>query len=83
MPRRLALDEAAAEFQARVRELRRRDAAPLWESALASGDWCLMADAKALAAILRSAEAVARRMAGHGSGRCADGLARPGHGWAA
>jgi hypothetical protein len=83
MPRPLAVDEAAAEFQARVRELRRRDATPLWLAALASGDWCQMADAQALAGALRAAESIARRMAGHVKGRCADGLLAPGHGRAA
>jgi hypothetical protein len=83
MPRPLPVDLAAVEFQVGVRELRRHAAAPLWEAAIGSGDWALLADAKALDAILRSAVVIAKRMAGHQRASCADGLLRPGHGKAA
>lgn len=83
MPRPLAVDEAAVEFQVAVRDLRRRHGVPLWEAAIGSGDWGQLADAKALDGLLRAADAVAKRMAGRGRVRCADGLLRPGHGRAA
>ena len=83
MPRPLAVDEAAAEFQARLRELRRRDAAALWEAAVGSGDWAQLADAKALDQILRVADRIAKRIAGRVHSTCADGIRKPGHGKAA
>jgi hypothetical protein len=83
MPRPAALDEHAIEFQVALRDLRRRQAAPLWESAVASGDWSQMSDAKALDRMLRAADALVKRMAGRASAPCADGLLEPGHGLAA
>ena len=83
MPRPVPVDLAAVEFQARVRELRRRDAAPLWEAALASGDWGQLSDAKALDHLLRVADRIAKRMAGRVNAACADGILEPGHGRAA
>jgi len=83
MARPLPLDEAAVEFQAGVRELRRRAAAPLWEAAIGSGDWSQLADAKALDGLLRVADRIAKRMAGRVSAVCADGILEPGHGKAA
>jgi len=83
MSRHLALDEAAVEFQVGVRELRRHAAAPLWEAAIGSGDWGQLSDAKALDQLLRSADRIAKRMAGRVSAGCADGILEPGHGRAA
>lgn len=83
MPRPLPVDEAAVEFQVALRDLRRGPAALLWEAAIASGEWGQLADAKALAGVLRVAERIARRMAGRTKARCADGLFEPGHGAAA
>ena len=83
MPRPLPLDEAAVEFQACIRELRRHAAAPLWEAAIGSGDWGQLSDAKALDGILRVADRIAKRMAGRVGATCADGILEPGHGRAA
>ncbi len=83
MARHLAVDEAAVEFQVGVRELRRHAAAPLWEAAIGSGDWGALADAKALDQLLRTADRIAKRMAGRVSPACADGILEPGHGRAA
>ena len=83
MARRIPVDEAAVEFQAGVRELRREAAAPLWEAAIRTGDWGQLADAKAIDRLLRSAVSIARRMAGRTHASCADGLLEPGHGHAA
>ena len=83
MPRPVSLDEQAVEFQVALRDLRRRHAAPLWEAAIASGDWGQLSDAKALDGVLKVAERLAKRMAGRVSAPCADGLLEPGHGRAA
>ena len=83
MPRRPAIDEQSVEFQVALRDLRRRHAAPLWECAIASGDWGQLSDAKALDGVLKVAERIARRMAGRAAAGCADGLLEPGHGRAA
>lgn len=83
MPRHPALAEQSMEFQVRLRDLSRRHAAPLWEAAVASGDWGQLADAKALAGTLRVADRIAKRMAGRVEAPCADGLLEPGHGKAA
>lgn len=83
MARRLPLDERSVEFQVALRTLRRTCAAPLWEAAVASGDWGQMADAKALDGVLKVADRIAKRMAGRVTVPCADGLMEPGHGIAA
>lgn len=83
MPRPVAIDEQSVEFQVALRDLRRRHAAPLWEAAIASGDWGQLSDAKALEGALRTADRIAKRMAGRVSATCADGLLEPGHGRAA
>ena len=83
MARLLAIDEASIEFQAGVRELRHHAAAPLWEAAIASGEWAQLSDAKALDGILRVADRIAKRMAGRVASTCADGILEPGHGRAA
>lgn len=83
MPRTVTLDEQSVEFQVALRELRRRHAAPLWEAAIASGDWAQLSDAKALDGVLKVAERIAKRMAGRVAATCADGLLEPGHGAAA
>ena len=82
MPRPLPLDEQSVEFQVALRDLRRRHAAPLWEAAIASGEWSQLADAKALDGVLKVAERIAKRMAGRVTAPCADGLLEPGHGMA-
>lgn len=66
-----------------IREARRA-AAPVWEAALASGDWAFMAETHALAELLRSCERQAKRVSGLADGaRCADGIVGPSHGAAA
>jgi hypothetical protein len=83
MPRPAPLDEQSVEFQVALRELRRSKAAPLWEAAIASGDWGQLADAKALDGVLKVADRIAKRMAGRVASPCTDGLLEPGHGRAA
>lgn len=63
MSRPVAAVEYAMEVQAALHALRKHTL-PLWTAALASGDWTLMAEVKALAATLRSASAQTRRIAG-------------------
>lgn len=77
MARPVAIDERSIEFQVGLRDLRRRTAAPLWEAAVASGDWGQLSDAKALDSLLRAADKVAKRMAGRFGNECADGLLEP------
>lgn len=71
------------ETQVAIRDLKRATA-PLFEAAVASGNWHAMAEAKALAATLHGASLQARRIAGIADGiECPDGLDRPTHGKAA
>jgi len=81
MPRRAPLVEHAMEAQVALRDLS-HVTVPLWESALASGDWSAIAECKALAATLHAASVQARRIArlAEGKVKCADGLIEPGHG---
>lgn len=83
MPRPVPIDERSMEFQVALRTLRREQAAPLWEAAIATGDWAQLSDAKALDGVLKVAERIAKRMAGRVAATCADGLLEPGHGAAA
>ena len=83
MARSLSLDECSVEFQARLRELRREAAAPLWEAAIGTGDSSQLRDAKQLDQLLRVADRIAKRMAGRVRSTCADGMLEPGHGRAA
>lgn len=80
MPRRTPTVELAMEAQVAIRELRSATH-PLWESAVASGDWSVIAEVKALAATLKIAAGQARRIAALAEpGVCADGLFEIGHG---
>lgn len=58
-------------------------AAPLFEAALATGDWSLMSEVHSLAGLLKVARKQAKRIAGMADSMCADGIAEPGHGRAA
>jgi hypothetical protein len=82
MPRPVHVVEHVMEAQVAVTGLRRA-AAPLWVAALASGDWDLIADCKALSATIGIASTQLRRMAGRAETVCPDLLAAPGHGAAA
>ncbi len=83
MPRPSPLVDRAMETQVALRDLR-RVTVPLWEAAVASGNWTAMSEAKALAATLRSATLQCRRIAGLADGiACPDGFGLAGHGRAA
>lgn len=84
MPAPLHLAEYAMEAQASLRSVR-RGLAPLYESALRSGNLAAIAEAKHVAESIRIAEKQAKRLAGIAEGLviCADGLWEPGHGAAA
>jgi hypothetical protein len=71
------------EAQSGIRLLR-RTCAPLYEAALASGDYAVMAETKALADTLRVAQLQARRLTGFAETvSCPDGRAGLFHGRAA
>jgi hypothetical protein len=77
--------ERAMEVQVAIRELR-TTTHPLWEAAVASGNWTVIAECKALAATLKVAAAQARRIASLAEPSvmdCSEGLRRTGHGRAA
>lgn len=83
MPRPVSATEHAMEVQARIRRLR-KDTAPMFEAALATGDFVVLAETHALAETLRVAQLQAKRLAGLADAiGCADGIRRPGHGRAA
>lgn len=83
MAKSLALDELAVEAQVRIRDTR-RGLAPLFEASLATGDWRVMAETKALAETLRVAGVQAKRLAGLAAGiTCPDGRVGLWHGRAA
>lgn len=82
MARPLPVVEHAMEVQSRVRLLR-KEAAPMFEAAMATGNFEVMAETHALAEALRISQKIARRIAGLAEGLCADGIAEPGHGAAA
>lgn len=81
MPRRVPLVEHAMETAVALRDLR-RVTVPLWEAAIASGNWNAIAEAKALATTLNIAARQARRIArlAEGHAECRDGLLEGGHG---
>lgn len=71
------------DLQVEVRELA-RSAAPMFEAAMATGDWNLIAETKALAQSLRVVGIQAKRVAGMADAiACPDGESAPGHGRAA
>lgn len=83
MARPLPVVEHAMEAQARIRRLR-KDLAPMYEAAFATGDWTVMSETHALAETLRIGQLQARRLAGLTTRiACIDGVAAPGHGRAA
>lgn len=81
MPRPPSVTEQAMEVHAHLRRFR-KDTAPLYAAALATGDFTVMAETHALAETLRIAQLQARRLAGFAEAACADGRAEPGHGLA-
>ena len=77
---RVPLAALGMEAQAVIREARRA-CAPLHEAALASGDFAVMAETKALADTLRVAQMQARRLTGFAeSVSCPDGRVGMFHG---
>jgi hypothetical protein len=83
MPRPPSVAEHAMEVQARLRRLR-KDVAPLYEAALATGDFAVVSEVHAIAETLRVGMVQAKRLAGLGDAiHCADGIKTPGHGRAA
>lgn len=73
----------AIETQVGIRELARATA-PLYEAAMRSGDFSIMAETKALAGTFRTARTQARRIAGLAEGiECPDGHHGLWHGKAA
>lgn len=74
--------EHAIETQVALRALRSATH-PLWEAAIATGNWSLIAEVKALAATLKVANTQARRIAGLAETACPDQLVGLGHGRAA
>lgn len=77
MPRPVRIEERAMEVQAAV-EL-------LWSECVASRDYVLLSDARALRELVSPMRAMAHRMAGRASriDTCGDGLFGPAHGRAA
>lgn len=83
MYRRPSATEHAMDAQVALRDFRHA-CAPLWASAVASGDWSLMAESHALADTLRTAQRQLRRIAGRADSiACPDGVAGASHGRAA
>lgn len=82
MPRKPLAVERAMECQVAIRALRSQTH-PLWEAAMATGDWTLLAECRALASTLKLAAAQARRIAGLAEVQCPDGVEASGHGRAA
>lgn len=84
MGRPAALAALAMEAQVALRETR-REMAPMYAAALASGNLSAISEAKAVADSIRIAERQAKRLAGIADGLivCADGLFGPAHGRAA
>lgn len=73
------------DMQVALRDLRSATH-PLWEAAVASGNWNVMAECKALASTLKVAAGQARRIAALAEAPmldCSEGLRRTGHGRAA
>lgn len=82
MARPLPIVEHAMEVQAVLRRLR-KDTAPMYEAALATGDSAVLFETHALAQTLRIAQLQAKRVAGMAASVCPDDIAAPGHGRAA
>jgi len=83
MARAIPLAERGMDLQVQLRDLRKATL-PLFEAALASGDFAVMAEAKALHATLRVAGLQARRLTGLADGvACPDGQVGMFHGRAA
>ncbi len=83
MPRPPAAADRVMDLHVAIREARRA-AAPVWEQAIASGDYALMSETHVLADLLRICERQAKRVAGLADQvTCADGLVGPNHGAAA
>lgn len=83
MPRPATAVNLACDAQAALHQLR-RDTAPLFAAALATGDYVLVSETHALANTLRVAAIQARRIAGLADSiACPDGRSRLGHGRAA
>jgi hypothetical protein len=83
MPRPIALAERGMEAQVGIRALRRA-CAPLYEAAMASGDFDVMSETHALADTLALAGRQAKRLTGYAEGlTCPDGRAGLWHGSAA
>lgn len=85
MPKAVPAVERAMEAQVAIRALRSQTH-PLYEAAIATGNWTLIAECRALAATLKVAATQARRIAGlaePGANECADGMRQIGHGRAA
>ena len=74
--------ERAMEVQVAIRGLRTQTH-PLWEAALATGNWTLLSECRALAGTLKVAATQARRITGLAEARCPDGIKAAGHGRAA
>ena len=82
MVRPVPVVERAMEVQVALRALRTQTH-PLWEAAMATGNWTLMAECIALAGTLKVAAQQARRITGLAEVRCPDGIKAAGHGRAA
>lgn len=83
MPKPIGLVERGMEAQAAIRSLR-RDSLPLFEAALASGNYSVMAEAKALHDTLKAAATQAKRLTGMAEDiACPDGQVGMFHGSAA
>lgn len=80
--RPVPLVEHAMEVHAHLRRFR-KDTAPLYLAALATGNFTVMSETHALAESLRIAQLQAKRLAGFAEIACADNIAKPGHGTAA
>lgn len=80
---RSSVADRGMEAQVRIRDLQRASL-PLFEAALASGNFAVMSEAKALHATLTVARTQARRLTGYAEGiECPDGIGLFGHGRAA
>lgn len=82
MPRPVAVVELGMEAQTAIRSLR-KSTAPLYEAALASGDYPVIQETHALAESLRIAGLQARRLTGFAQALCPDGRKGAAHGRAA
>jgi hypothetical protein len=80
MPRPVPAVNQSLDAQAALHSLRHA-CAPLWQAALASGDWSLLSESHALAGTLRTAGTQLRRISGQLERiECPDGRAHGSHG---